>query len=136
MKGFILWQRCCSLLATSRKWFNDLTISIRLIVVIALLNLADFYTTMFIVGMEGHDAEFNPFMRYIIESFGIYGILWWKCIWIGVLFGGHFFLKSHHRVMPPKVFEVVVAIACAAYTTLIIYNSFRVFQVASYHGMM
>lgn len=88
------------------------------LITLIILNIADFGTTHFIVSHRGYGAEFNPFLRSLMEHFNTpHIILAVKIIVIIILC-----FVEKFQLVPPNKLQNVVKMLCVALALVVAWN--------------
>ena len=114
------------------KFWERLSFQDRLLAFFIVLNLYDFFSTKLIVGLAGSSAEANPAMRWVIEQYGIWGILGAKILVI-VLFAGAIRLIDDNRTrfLTRRSMTAALGVLCGAMSFVGIWNTFVIYRMFS-----
>lgn len=50
-----------------------------------ILSLVDYFLTIAILGRTGADMEVNPIAVYVYKDYGLWGLLWFKLLMVGIV---------------------------------------------------
>jgi len=93
---------------------KDLYFSLFLWVILAVFSFGDFLTTAFIVEREGHIAELNPLLRYLIGIHGMQAVAWFKGVTLGFLLS-LILLAGDNQSLARKLMYLTIIVQIAVY---------------------
>lgn len=104
--------------------------------ILVLVNFLDAWSTAFIVGHLGAEAEANPFVRYWIEVYGLSGLYAVKLVVLGILWLVAMHVNRYHRegrayALMTRLMWAVTAVL----SVVVVMNFVYVFRVAQELGL-
>ena len=115
-----------STLITARTTLNAWPLARQLVIVLALLNFVDFYTTKSLVDAFGFEIEANPWLYKLIVTTGtVWAIFWAKAaffVWLG--WANERSLRKKQSSGDACVIESAIFIAVMAYFGIMCWNLF------------
>jgi hypothetical protein len=106
----------------------------QLFFLLVITNMVDAATTAQLVEWGGLEVEVNPVMRYIIEHYGTFGMVAYKCLAILFLWFVYDFVRKFKPATHLWVMVLCLPAVCIVYTCLALHNVWAVYYVSSFQS--
>lgn len=122
MKAF--WGSISGMYAlTLHRWEADR--SFILLVLLTILNLADFFLTKNLVAAHGFEAEGNPILYQLMVATGtVHAILWTKVVAVGLMWILYDRVTIQHRWITPDRLQRILVLLNIAFAVIVGYGLF------------
>ena len=107
-------------------YIRKMTLITKLVIVLFLLNMADFITTKHMVNQYGFDIESNPILLCLMYQSGtVYAILYLKLLFFCLLIPA-LWINNERGVLTLKSIRNILGILCIFFIIIVTTNTFYI----------